>query len=118
MIRMATALVVQVVDGDTMHSMLDIGWGVVLKPRGKKRLGASGTIRVVHPDGTPFDAPEARTPEGVTAIELVRRFVLPGQELEVTSHGLDDFGRTLGSVTWLNGRDWATEMTKLGLIKR
>lgn len=115
MIRLATALVVQVVDGDTLHAHLDIGWGLVLRPRGLN--GGAGTIRVVHPDGSKFDAPESRTARGRTVTELVQRMVLPGQELDVISHGLDDFGRTLGSVTWMNGRDWATELTKLGLTK-
>jgi endonuclease YncB( thermonuclease family) len=115
MIRLATATVLAAVDGDTMHSMLDIGWGVILKPRGKH--GAGGTVRVVFPDGSKFDAPETKTDQGKVARDLVRRFVLPGQELEVVSHGLDDFGRTLGAVTWTNGRDWATELTSLGLVK-
>ena len=113
--RLATAQVIEVVDGDTMHSMLDIGWGVVLRPRGKH--GGSGTIRVVHPDGRPFDAPERKSDRGKEARHLVRQFVRPGELLEIVSHGLDDFGRTLGSVTWTNGEDWATTLTALGLTK-
>lgn len=116
MIRLATADVQEVVDGDTMHTLLDIGWGVILRPR-TKRKGGGGTVRVVYPDGRPFDAPEDETELGKTALDLVKRFVLPGQKLEVVSHGLDDWGRTLGAVTWANGRDWATSLAELGLVK-
>lgn len=116
MIRMATAQVVAVVDGDTVHTLLDIGWGIILRPR-TRRKGGGGTVRVVFPDGSPFDAPEDETELGKTAVDLVRRFVRPGDELAIISHGLDDWGRTLGSVTWTNGRDWATSLAELGLIK-
>lgn len=117
MIRLARAEVLEVVDGDTMHTLLDIGWGIILRPR-IGRLGGGGTIRIMYPDGSPFDAPERGTPEGKTAQELVRRFVLAGQKLEVVSHGLDDWSRTLGSVTWANGHDWATSLAELGLVKK
>jgi endonuclease YncB( thermonuclease family) len=116
-IRQARGEVLEVVDGDTVHTMLDIGWGIVLRPRIGK-LGGGGTIRIMFPDGTPFDAPERGTPQGKVAQDLARRFVLPGQRLEVVSHGLDDWSRTLGSVTWANGRDWATSLAELGLVKR
>lgn len=114
-IRMATAEVVAIVDGDTFHSRLDIGWGVILLPRGK--YGAAGTIRVVFPDGSKYDAPEYNTKPGKQATAYILREVAIGARLEVTSHGLDDFGRTLGSVTLPSGFDWATALTSLGFVK-
>ncbi len=114
--RLATAEIIASVDGDTFHSLLDIGWGIVLLPRGKR--GASGgTVRVTYPDGVKWDAAEKSTLLGKECREVISRIVLPGMKLEVVSHGLDDFGRTLGSVTLPNGEDWATAMDALGYTK-
>lgn len=110
------AEVVEVVDGDTFHSNLDIGWGIILKPRRRPAPGP-GTVRAVFPDGSPFDAPERSTTRGKLAKAAVQELVQPGMVLLVVSFHLDDFGRTLGSVTLPDGRDWATVMTELGHVK-
>lgn len=114
--RLATAHVIKVVDGDTFHADLDIGWGIVLRPRGGPEPGM-GTVRVVFPDGSPYDAPEVSTPRGMLARDTMRLMAPVGSVLEVVSLKLDAFGRTLGSVTLLDGSDWATEMTRLGFVK-
>lgn len=115
MIRLATAQVIRVVDGDTVHTLLDIGWGIVLRPRGPR--GAAGTIRAVFPNGAPYDAPESHTELGKRAAAYAGRLIQPGQELEVVSHGLDDWSRTLGAVRLADGRDWATTMIEGGYAK-
>lgn len=115
MIRLATAQIVRVVDGDTLHTLLDIGWGIILRPRGLH--GAAGTVRAMHLDGTGYDAPESWTAKGKEARIFAQGLILPGQELEVASHGLDDFGRTLGSVRLADGRDWAAVMAAAGYVK-
>lgn len=112
-IRHAVAEVIQVVDGDTLHSHLDIGWGIVLKPR---PYGA-GTIRIVFPDGKKYDSPEHRSTLGREAKDYALRLTKPGDRLEVVSFGIDDFGRTLGSVLLPNGHDWAELMTEAGYVK-
>jgi endonuclease YncB( thermonuclease family) len=110
------AEVVEVVDGDTFHSNLDIGWGLVLKPRRRPNPGP-GTVRVLHADGSPYDAPERGTPHGRRAQVFARALVPVGSVLFVVSFMLDDFGRTLGAVTLPDGRDWADVMTENGFVK-
>lgn len=116
-IRNAKALIVRVVDGDTVHTDLDIGWGVVLRPR----IGDEpnfGTLRIVHADGSEYDAPEQRTALGRDGTAYIMRLVLPGQRLPVVSHGLATDGRrTAASVTLADGRDWAAVMTAAGFVK-
>lgn len=111
------AEVVEVVDADTFHSNLDIGWGIVLKPRRRPNPGP-GTVRVLHTDGSPYDAPETSTSLGRMARGFARALVAPGDVLFVVSFHLDDFGRTLGSVTLPDGRDWAAVMTAQGFVKQ
>lgn len=111
----ACAEVIRVVDGDTMHSFLDIGWGIILMPRGK--AGALGTVRVLLPDGKKWDAAESSTERGRAARAYLEGMIHPGMHLEVVSHALDVFGRTLGSVTLPNGEDWATHMHTMGFSK-
>jgi endonuclease YncB( thermonuclease family) len=110
------AEVVEVVDGDTFHSNLDIGWGIVLKPRLMPNPGP-GTVRVLHADGSPYDAPERATPLGKIAGDYVRHLVPVGSVLYVVSFHVDAFGRTLGAVTLPDGRDWAAVMTQAGHVK-
>jgi endonuclease YncB( thermonuclease family) len=108
--------VVEVVDGDTFHAQLDIGWGIVLLPRSKPTPGL-GTVRAVFPDGTPYDAPETSTVQGRLARTYARKLIKAGEKLEIVSFKIDDFGRTLAAVDLANGGDWATEMTAAGFIK-
>jgi endonuclease YncB( thermonuclease family) len=111
------ATVLEVVDGDTAHTMLDIGWGIILRPRNLPNPG-QGTVRAVFPDGAEYDAPERATPEGKVAKEFARTLIAVGDVLEVLSFHVDDFGRTLGAVTLRDGRDWATVMTSMGHVKK
>jgi len=120
MIFVALAEVIEVVDGDTFHANLDIGWGIMLRPRRPQSEGAIrgiGSVRVLFPDGSPFDAPEVSTFAGRTARAYARTRVKPGARLEIASYALDDFGRTLAAVTLPDGSDWATEFSARGYVK-
>lgn len=120
MIFNAIAEVIEVVDGDTFHANLDIGWGIMLRPRKPERgetIRGIGSVRVLFPDGTPFDASEVGTVAGRSARAFARTLVRPGEKLTVASFALDDFGRTLGAVTLSDGRDWAAAMTLAGYGK-
>lgn len=116
-IRNAKAEIVRVVDADTVHTRLDIGWGVILLPR----LGDEpnfGTLRLVLPDGGRWDAPESTTQLGRKATAFVNSNVKPNQRLSVVSHGVATDGRrTLASITWEDGRDWATACIEAGFVK-
>lgn len=116
-IRYAKAEIVRVVDADTVHTRLDIGWGVILLPR----LGSEpnfGTLRIVHADGSRYDAPESTTILGRKATAFVNANVKPGQLLHVISHGVATDGRrTLASVTWADGSDWALRLAQEGFVK-
>jgi endonuclease YncB( thermonuclease family) len=118
LIRTARADVTEVVDGDTLHSLLDIGWGVVLRPRkGVAAERGLGSVRCVYPDGSAYDAPEKKTAHGKEATAYARTLIAPGDRLEVVSYGVEDLGRTLGAVTLRDGRDWATTMAAAGYVK-
>lgn len=110
------ATVIQVVDGDTIHARLDIGWGITLEPRSLPNPGV-GTLRAVYPSGQPWDAAEAGTELGRQAQAYARTLVAPGHLLTFTSFHLDSFGRTLAAVTLPDGRDWATTMAQAGFTK-
>jgi endonuclease YncB( thermonuclease family) len=117
----AYATVLQVVDGDTFHATLDIGWGITLQPRRSLDRSVNpgvGTVRVLHADGRPYDAPEMSTAHGKDAHLFITTFVKPGMTLEVRSFHLDDFGRTLGAVTMPDGQDWADLMDRNGYVKK
>jgi endonuclease YncB( thermonuclease family) len=115
-VRSATAHIIEVIDGDTFHANLDIGWGIMLRPRSLPDPGL-GTVRAVFPDGTPYDAPEVGTVQGRLARVHARKLIKAGEKLEIVSFKIDAFGRTLASVDLTNGGDWATEMTVAGFIK-
>ncbi len=117
-IRNAKGYVVRVVDGDTVHTNLDIGWGITIGPR----IGPDpnfGTLRIVHADGSPFDAPESGTAEGKAATALAKTLVKAGDVVRVVSYGpATDGRRTLAAVTLPDGRDWAAVLTEAGHVKR
>lgn len=115
MIRLATAQVIKTVDGDTFHSLLDIGWGIILRPRGKD--GGPGTVRAVFADGSRYDAPERGTELGKGASAFTAELIKPGMSLDVISFGIDDFGRTLGAVRLPDGSDWAATLATKGFVK-
>lgn len=116
----AIAEVVEVIDGDTFHANLDIGWGIMLRPRRPETddgIRGIGSVRVLYRDRRPYDAPELSTLAGRDARSYARLLVKPGDRLVVTSFALDDFGRTLGAVTLPDGRDWAAAMHAAGFVK-
>lgn len=120
MVFMAIAEVVEVVDGDTFHANLDIGWGIMLRPRRPEStdgIRGIGTVRVLYRDARPYDSPETSTLAGRDARTYARTLAKPGERLIVTSFALDDFGRTLGAVTLPDGRDWAAAMHAAGHVK-
>jgi len=116
-IRYAKAEIVRVVDGDTVHTNLDIGWGIILRPRIGKEYNF-GTLRIVFPDGKGYDCPERGTELNRRAMQYLAETVKPGQILHVISHGIATDGRrTAASVTFEDGRDWATTLAGWGYTK-
>jgi endonuclease YncB( thermonuclease family) len=113
----AEARVVSVVDGDTVHTFLDVGWGIILSPRLGKRAGF-GTIRLVYAGGARWDSPERKDRTRWEAARgALSAFLLPGLFYPVVSYGIDDFGRTLGAITLHNGEDVASLLAELGHAK-
>lgn len=116
-VRFAEAEIVRLVDADTVHTNLDIGWGIILRPRMGKAHNF-GTLRICHTHGEPYDAPEKNTDAGKRAIEFIGWHIAPGEIREITSFGLATDGRrTLASVRLRNGMDWAALMVEAGFVK-
>lgn len=97
------ATVVRVIDGDTFDAEIDLGWGIWLR-KGKNSLGR---IRIFG-----WDAPELGTPEGEAAKVKAEALLPVGTKVWLASHDLDHFDRCLATVTFDDGRDFVTEMTK------
>lgn len=118
-IRVVKGELVRVVDGDTAHFLLDVGWGIILKPRIGKDPGP-GTIRLVHEDGSMYDAPDKETPaEQKAAKAALTEMLTIGASYMIVSFGLDTMERrTLGAIKLADGKDAAAVMVSMGHVKR
>lgn len=94
------ATVVSVVDGDTAHLLLDLGWYISYGPV---------RARIAH-----INAPELSTPEGVAARDFALTLLPAGLKVTFASHSLDKYGRPLGSITLPDGRDYGQVMLDSG----
>jgi endonuclease YncB( thermonuclease family) len=92
------ATVATVHDGDTLRAVCDLGFHATL------------TVDV-RLDG--INARELHTPGGREAREQLAALVL-GQQVTLTSLGLDKYGRCLGRLTLPDGSDVATAMVGAG----
>ncbi len=102
--------VLRVTDGDTFHAVINRGWHDTYRP--------PKGVRVLGVGGSPYDAPDNENPYGKKAATARARLLLPaGVEVMIESWALDDFGRTLASVTLPDGRDYAAVMTAYGHVK-
>ena len=99
--RRYPAVLVRVVDGDTLRADLDLGAEVTLKGQALRVLG--------------IDAPELREPGGRAAKEAVEKF-LSGKKLKVELHGKEKYGRWLADV-FADGENLAFWMLKNGYAK-
>jgi len=83
------AIVVRIVDGDTLILDLDLGWGIH-RPLERCRLARC-------------NAPEMSTPEGVAARDYVVGLLPLGTPVTFVSKKVDNYGRPLGEVEWSGG---------------
>jgi endonuclease YncB( thermonuclease family) len=77
------ALVVRVVDGDTVYVTLDLGWHISLYT----------AVRVAG-----IDCPEMDTEAGKLARARAVELLPGGLSVTVVSHKLDKYGRVLGTI--------------------
>lgn len=94
------AIVVRVIDGDTIKLDLDLGWHI-------KHMGVNCRI-------FGFDAPELITDAGKAAKGYAMGILEIGQEVTFRSHSLDKYGRPLGELFFGAGRDFAAAMIFAG----
>lgn len=94
------ATVVSVVDGDTVHLILDLGWHISYGPA-RARISR-------------INAPELSTPDGVVARDFAAGLLPAGLRVTFASHSLDKYGRPLGAITLPDGRDFAQVMLDAG----
>jgi endonuclease YncB( thermonuclease family) len=94
-----TAEVVEVVDGDTIKVIIDLGW----------KISLNTSIRI---EG--INAPEMGTINGSLAKNFAETLVEQGEEIEILSRRLDKYGRSQGKVTLPDGRDFAQVMVESG----
>jgi micrococcal nuclease len=96
------AVVVQVVDGDTVVLDLDLGWHTWRHHE---------SVRLAH-----IDAPErADRAQWAEAKVFVERLLPAGTEALLISEKLEKYGRTLGRIVIRDGRDVGAELLKAGL---
>jgi micrococcal nuclease len=79
------AKVINVVDGDTVKLLIDVGFSIWI----------SQTVRLIG-----INAPEISTPEGKAAKEWLAARMLPGLEvyIQTTKDKTEKYGRLLGKV--------------------
>lgn len=97
------AIVINVVDGDTIRLQLDLGWHVTYTAR----------VRIAG-----INAPEMKTPEGIAAKQYAQSVLRSGDEVIFTSTSLDKYGRPLGHLIYGGARDFGEEMVLHGYAQR
>jgi micrococcal nuclease len=95
------AKVVRVVDGDTVHLDIDLGFFTWIRDRSTRIVG--------------INAPELSTLEGKTARDFALKLLPVGTQVQLRSHSLDKFGRILGSITLGDGTDFGVAMVAAGM---
>jgi endonuclease YncB( thermonuclease family) len=93
------AIVVEVLDGDTIKCQVDLGFKVSL-------------LTNVRIHGC--NSPELPTPAGVLALDFTRGLIAPGDVLTLDSKRLDLYGRAEAMVTLTDGSDLATRLMAAG----
>lgn len=98
-----SALVTQVVDGDTFHALIDLGYGVTLAQRVRLRR---------------IDAPEVLTAQGKEARDYLKKILFRDKgHIILQSRELDQHGRPIADV-WVKGKPVDQEMLDQGLAVR
>jgi micrococcal nuclease len=98
------AVIVRVIDGDTVVAHLDLGWHTW---RHDEHIRLNG-----------IDAPERSEPERWAAAKaFVERLLPEGTEVLLVSEKLEKYGRTLGRILLRDGRDVSQEVLNAGLAK-
>src|SRR5215813_628240 len=98
------AVIVRVIDGDTVVVNMDLGWHTW---RHDEHVRLNGV-----------DAPERKDPTGwAEAKAFVEELLPPGTEVLLVSEKLEKYGRTLGRILLRDGRDVGAELLKAGLAK-
>ena len=98
-----SATVTQVVDGDTFHALIDLGFETTLAQRVRLRR---------------IDAPEILTSEGKEAKAYLEKILHRDQgRITLQSHDLDQHGRPIADV-WVNGKSIDQELIDRGLAVR
>jgi micrococcal nuclease len=95
------AKVVRVVDGDTVHLDIDLGFFTWIMNR-STRIAA-------------INSPEMNTPEGKLARDFAVKLLPVGTQVQLRSHSLDKYGRVLGSITLGDGTDFGVAMVAAGM---
>jgi micrococcal nuclease len=90
------AIVKRVVDGDTVHVDVDLGF---------RTWEHDVPVRIAH-----MNAPEKATAAGKAARDHALSLLPEGLVVQLNSHEWDKFGRVLGSIALPDGRDFAATM--------
>src|SRR6185436_4825604 len=98
------AVIVRVIDGDTVVVHLDLGWHTW---RHDEHVRLNG-----------IDAPERTDPvRWAEAKAFVERLLPAGTEVLLVSEKLEKYGRALGRILLRDGQDVGQEVLKAGLAK-
>lgn len=92
-------VVINVHDGDTITVDVDLGWYLTYRVH----------VRILH-----INAPELSTPEGKVAQQAAASHMPAGSIVILTSHALDKYGRSLGSLALPDGTDFGQWMLDHG----
>lgn len=112
------AVILRVIDGDTVQCRVDLGF----------HTHRVENIRVLHFDGTAYDAPETtlrgdtteeEKAHGLQAKEFAEQLLPVGSAVRIKTHydKTGKYGRFLGAITMHGGKDFAGTMTEAGYTK-
>ena len=112
------AKVIRVVDADTVELMIDLGCHTHVNQK----------LRIIHSDGSAYDAPETRLSKkvdqahkerGLEAKKEAKLLLAEGTIVTINTrlNKTGKYGRYLAAVRLPNGIDYADHMTKNGHIK-
>jgi endonuclease YncB( thermonuclease family) len=93
------AIVLRIVDGDTAHLLLDLGWHISYEAR----------CRIIG-----INSPEIATAAGLEAKAFAETLLPIGGAVTFASHSLDKYGRPLGAITDADGEDFGAHMLSAG----
>ena len=116
-IRVATGAIARWIDADTLvMGDMDLGWGVAFTDDTRRQTTQIRLAGINAPDSK-VNAPWVDAELRLQGIAYVNLTYPPGTQVVLTSYELDDFGRSLATVTTAAGIDIQADLILKGFVR-